>query len=146
MKKSYHHTQIGYPMLVILAAWILAFLPLLRNAGLWHLVTHGPFGVVVVLLLLFVTLTVKVGDGCLVWSFGPGLIRKRVALAEIEACEVVRYPWYYGVGIRRIPEGWLYNVSVTASVRVKLKGGKYFSIGSDRAEDLCAAIQSSIMT
>ena len=144
MQTSYRHTQIGYPLLAILAAWILAFLPLLQKFGLWHLVTHGPYGVVIVVLLFFVTLTVTIDDGWLVWSFGPGFIRKRVPLADIESCEVVRNPWYYGVGIRRTPQGWLYNVSGTASVRIKLKNGKFFGIGSDRAEELCAAIQSSI--
>ncbi len=144
MNKSYHHTQIGYPMLAILAVWILAFLPLLWKFGFWHLVTHGPYGVVIVVLLLFITLTVKIDDGCLVWSFGPGLIRKRVRLADIASCEVVRNPWYYGVGIHRTPQGWLYNVWGRASVRIKLKNGKSFGIGSDRAEELCAAIQSSL--
>ncbi len=144
MNKSYHHTQIGYPIVAFLAIWNLPFIPLLQKFGFWHLVTHGPYGVVMVLLLLFVTLTVKIQDGLLVWSFGVGLIRKQVALADIGSCEVVRYPWYYGVGIRKIPQGWLYNVSGTASVRITLKNGKSISMGSDRAEELCAAIQSSI--
>jgi hypothetical protein len=147
MNKSYHHTQIGYPTLAILAVWIVAFLPLLWKFGFWNLVTHGPYGVVIIVLLLFVTLTVEINDGWLVWSFGPGLIRKRVPLGDIESCEVIRTPWYFGVGIRRTPQGfWLYNVSGTASVRIKLKNGKFFGIGSDRAEELCAAIQSSVTT
>ena len=72
MKKSYHHTQIGYPMLALLVVWILAFLPLLRKSSIWYLSIHGPFAVVIIMLLLFVTLTVAIDERWLVWISGFG--------------------------------------------------------------------------
>ena len=62
-------------------------------------------------LVLFLALTVEVDlESIRVW-FGPGLIRKRIPLAEVRSWRAVRNPWYCGWGIRAGPRGMLWNVS-----------------------------------
>jgi len=96
------------------------------------------------LAVLFSTLTASVRQGVLECWFGPGLIRRRVALRDVESIEVVRNPWSRGWGIRSIPSGWLWNVSGTRAVELRLRGGRRFRVGSDEPERLAAAIRSQL--
>ena len=60
-----------------------------------------------------------------------GLIRKKVPLAEIAACEPIRIRWWYGWGIHLTPYGWLYNVSGLDAVAITLVNGRKFALGTD---------------
>ena len=95
--------------------------------------------------VLFAALTIEVAEGVLKVSFGPGIIGKMVRIA-IEACRVVKNPWYYGWGLRLTPHGWLYNVSGTKGAEITLKSGRTFRLGSDEPEMLCQAITWSMST
>ena len=138
----YRHTQTGYLMLAFCAvafALLMVLLPIGSPGvtGLWlALVILGLTG------FLFGSLTTEVGPVQVRLWFGPGLIRKSFALAEVASCSVVRNPWYYGWGIRRIPGGWLYNVSGAGAVELRLQSGGLARIGSDEPEALQRAILS----
>jgi hypothetical protein len=142
--EQYKHTQIGY---VIIFIGLGVAIPIVRSTLVspsrdWVLLT----GVLILAIgtMLFGTLTIEIKDGILKSGFGPGLIRKTVRLADIEACRVVRNPWYYGWGIRMTPHGWLYNVSGTRAVEITLKGAGKFRLGTDEPEVLCQAIMRSL--
>ena len=62
-------------------------------------------------LYLFGSLSVEVSSESITLRFGPGLIRKRFAVAGVADLRVVRNRWIYSWGIRLTPHGWLYNVS-----------------------------------
>jgi len=47
---------------------------------------------------LFYELTIEIDDPTLLASFGTGLIKKKVLLAEIVRCEPIRIRWWYGWG------------------------------------------------
>jgi hypothetical protein len=79
------------------------------------------------------------GESVRVW-FGPGVIRKRIALAEISSWRAVRNPWYVGWGIRAGPRGMIWNVSGFDAVELDLAGGRHFRIGTDEPEVLVRAI------
>lgn len=68
-------------------------------------------GMNAVILLLFYGMTVIVDHEKIKISFGLGLIGKTIKIARIKSVEVVKNPWYYGWGIRLIPNGWLFNIS-----------------------------------
>lgn len=61
--------------------------------------------------LLFFGLTTTVSSKNITVSFGIGLIRKNISLQKIKSVKLVENPWYYGWGIRLIPNGILYNIS-----------------------------------
>lgn len=91
--------------------------------------------------LLFATLTVTVADGCLTCRFGIGIIRRTIRLKDVRTAEAVRNRWYYGWGIRLVPQGWLWNVSGLNAVELTFTDGKRFRIGTDEPERLVAAIR-----
>jgi hypothetical protein len=91
----------------------------------------------------FSTLTIAIEDGLLRASFGPGLIQKKVRLAEIASVRPIPVRWWYGWGIRLTPHGWLYNVSGWEAVEITLRNGRRFCLGTDEPADLLKAIQEA---
>jgi hypothetical protein len=98
--------------------------------------------ILVVSTILFASLTIRITDSELRWHFGPGLIRKKVAIADIQHAEITTTKFIHGWGIHLTPQGWLYNVSGFKAVAFKLKNGKQFVLGTDEPEKLHIAIQN----
>lgn len=138
---TYQHTQIGYVLITAYCAVILALGVLTRNNHLHRIAIFG-LVLMVVVLALFATLTVTIGDQKLQLRFGVGLIRKRFAVDEIMTCRVVKNPWYYGWGIRYTPRGWLYGVSGLQAVELVMRSGRRIRIGSDEPDVLAAALKA----
>ncbi|MFC1953996.1 hypothetical protein ACFLU7_00360 [Chloroflexota bacterium] len=143
MIKRYEHTQVGYLIIAVMAAVMVWIGIVLANAGL-NWIAIGVLVVIAVVLVLFSSLTVVIREEDLEARFGPGPIRKRFNLSEIESCQVVKNQWYYGWGIRLTPHGVLYNVSGFYAVEIKLRTGKKFRIGTDVPRELEEAIKQAI--
>ena len=142
----YKHTQTGHVIIACMligCTVVLALNIALGKAG--QLMPVGTLLAILVLcMLLFSTMTIEIRDGRLRWSFGPGLIRKSVALADITGAELWKMRGIGAWGIHWGPQGWLYNVSGRRGVVVVLKSGKQFILGTDEPERLLAAIRSAI--
>jgi hypothetical protein len=142
--QNYRQTQIGYlTLIVILVAALGIFASLPDDV---RPVTLGVAGLLVIIALLFSSLTVEVGDGELRFHFGPGFWRKRIALSEVSAATPTQNSWWEGWGIRFTPRGMLYNVSGTNAVEIELRSGRRFRIGTDEPEALVQAIQTAMST
>jgi hypothetical protein len=116
---------------------------------IFTLTDWNPICILVALLVviswwLIGSLTIEITDQFLRIAFGPGLIRKRWSLSEIESVELARNPWWYGIGIHFTPHGWLYNVSLPNGIEVKLKSGTIFRIGTDYASALLDATHAAV--
>lgn len=139
----YEHTQAGWLIRIILG------LTALGMVTAWWLDPGRPVpllfgvGLTAVVLLLFHSLTVCVDREHLRLRFGVGLIRFRYALADIEKARRVRNHWYYGWGIRQLPEGWLFNVSGRDAIEISLASGVTHRVGTDDPDGLLLAIQPS---
>ena len=87
----YEHTQTGYVLIcgLFVAAFAFAFARFFQSSPQREI-----FLVVSILFLItivaFYKLTITIDDEILCASFGVGLVRKKVALAEIAACEPIR--------------------------------------------------------
>jgi len=94
-----------------------------------------------VCLLIFYKLTIEIDDTHLSFSLGTGLIKKKFALRDIESCVPVKNSAVYGVGIRLIPGGWLYNVSGQYAVELTFKDKKSkIRIGTDKPEEVAETV------
>jgi hypothetical protein len=141
MPTPYRHTQPGYLLWIALGAGLAVTLYLVVVTGL----NPVAIGLVVLLALatvFFSSLTVEVDNRALEVWFGPRPIKRRIPLNEIRSARVVYNPWYYGWGIRRIPGGWLFNVSGTAAVELRLETDSRFRVGTDAPEDLARALEA----
>ncbi len=140
--KNYRHTQFGSASVLI--SGVIGFAMPLRAAFSSHpafflLVGAAFLGVGA----LFSTLTIAIEDRKLRASFGPGLIRKKVRLADIASVRPIPVRWWYGLGIHLTPHGWLYNVSGWKAVEITLRNGRRFCLGTDEPENLLKAIQEA---
>lgn len=105
------------------------------------------FGIIIFLLILlslFSHLTVTGYMNYLEMKFGIGVIRKKFYYKDIKDFSIEKNPWYYGWGIRRIPGGWLFNVSGCQSVQLNMKNGKMYRIGTDEPKRLEEFIKTRI--
>lgn len=140
--RNYQHTQFGSVIVVGTGVSGVAFLvaaAFLQHPAYYLLVGAG----VLFVGALFSKLTIAIEDGMLRASFGPGLIRKKVRLAEIASVRPIPVRWWYGWGIRITPHGWLYNVSGWKAVEITLRSGRRFCLGTDEPENLLKAIQEA---
>ena len=72
---------------------------------------------------------------------------RRFPYSAILSAEAVTYrpiEQFGGRGIRRGRHGWAYTVDGNRGVMLKLAGGEKFLIGSNRADELTAAIQTRL--
>jgi len=143
MIKRYEHTQIGYFIVVAIVAAMVTIGIILATAGV-NWIVIAVLVVLAIPLVLFPSLTVVISEEELLAQFGPGVIRKRFKLNEIESCQVIKIPWYYGWGIRLTPQGMLFRVSGFHAVQIKLITGKKYLIGTDVPQELEEAIRQAI--
>jgi len=143
MIKRYEHTQVGYLIILAVVAAMVTIGIILATTGI-NLITIVVLVVLAIALVLFPSLTVVILEEELVVQFGPGAIRKQFKLNEIQSCQAVRIPWYYGWGIRLTPRGMLFRVSGFHAVQIKLLTGKEYLIGTDVPQELEEAIRQVI--
>ena len=145
---GYRHTQVGWTTLAIVGALVAFF---------WIVATTVPtparailLGVeilLVVVLLLFGSLSVDVDTTRLELRFGPGPIRRRVPLSEIESVGRCRLPWWaVGFGLRMSLDGrrQLWRPSGRETVDLRLSGDRRLLISSDEPDALETVLRTMI--
>jgi hypothetical protein len=126
----YKHTQRGR-LLINLSITLIAASVIAGYMGDRGLLLY-PLGLVgLFLFLCFRDLTVEVNDTSVRLTFGVGWIKKEIKLDTVEAVFIVRNPWWYGLGIKYMRRGWLYNIGGLDAVELQFKNGKRARIGTD---------------
>lgn len=142
---GYRHTQRGDHVLIILFVVFTFVLSISGAAGGLDAITVGTLSVVMlVIAILFGSLTIEINDEFICWHFGPGFWKKRLALADIRECRSVENALWWGFGIRNYGAGWLYNVSGIHAVELQLASGAVLRLGTDEPNFLKAAIDESV--
>ena len=138
--ETYRHTQIGWVLLAALAAGagVVVFAAAKTQ---WGTAASLVLTLLIVVAVLFCTLTVRINGGLIECRYGPGLFRKYIPLATVRGVRPVRTAWYQGWGIRLTSDGWLFNVSGLDAVEVELADGKRIRVGTDEPQVLAAAIR-----
>lgn len=139
----YRRTQIGWLVLVPLGVGGLLALSSLASAGLF-VGAATTFAVLAILAAIFATLTIEVDREALRFRFGVGLVRRRIALADILTWRRVRNPWYSGWGVRMYGRGLLYNVSGFDAVELQLRDGSQLRLGTADPAGLCDALAARL--
>lgn len=89
----------------------------------------------------FFSLTIEIKNGVMLCIFGPGLVRKKIKIKDIQNVHAVINPWYSGWGIHYISEKcWLWNVSGFEAVELRFSRFKRFRVGTNEPTKLLQAI------
>jgi hypothetical protein len=144
----YQHTQVGPPMIAALVTMVVAaFVTMVAAPSPAGTLTAAIVLLGALVMATFVSLTVEIQGGTLSCHFGPGFIKKRIPLADIESATAVKNPWFVGWGIRWYPgRCWVWNVSGLQAVELTMKNGRRFRIGTDEPDALVQAIRSNMLT
>ena len=141
MNPHYRHTQFGW---VTLGSIVGGVLLLVLLAGIRELPGVSFVALPVLLIgLLFATMTVEVDATELRVHFTAGVIRRRFPLSELRGFAAVRNPWYYGWGIHKLRGGWIWNVSGFEAVELVLADGSLWRVGTDEPETLVRALAAA---
>ena len=94
-------------------------------------------GLAALFIVLFYGLKITLTDELIKLSYGIGLITIKIKVADIKSTKIVRNPWYYGLGIRIIPNGMLYNAHGLSAVELTFYNKKRIvRIGSPDCDTL----------
>jgi hypothetical protein len=144
---EYRHVQWGYtaiPTFIFLAA-ILPISATEDEASAAVTAAMAAFSIaIVIVVIVFSRLEVSVSGGRIVASFGFGRPHREIEISDVVAVRQVRNSWMQGWGVRKISDGWMYNVWGLDAVEVDLTSGKVFRIGTNDAENLLAVIALQI--
>ncbi|QTH70984.1 hypothetical protein [Pseudoalteromonas xiamenensis] len=139
----YKHTQFGWAIWGLLT-WIASFVAI-------ALVLIGPnIGVVgflvllLVMAILFGTLTVEVDDQAIRWWFGPGVFKREVKFSEIKTVQPVINSWMHGIGVRITHDGWVYGVHGFRAVELTLLDDTQIRIGTNQQRKLTDLLEAKV--
>jgi len=107
----------------------------------WLLPSVIAFMIALVLLVAYFSrLEVVVDAGLLEVSFGLGKPHRVIELSRVSSAQPVRNRWWYGWGVRKVPDGWMYNVWGFDAVEVITDDDAAFRVGTNDVDRLVAAI------
>jgi len=138
----YLHTQRAGRWLIVPLVASAGMVLAATLTGLWAFLLGVPL--LGIIIWQFAYLTIEIRDAELRWRFGPGLIRKRVRLAEVERFEPVATSFGDGWGVHSTENGWLYNVAGFTAVAIQLRNGVRFALGTDDPVGLMAALTTQL--
>jgi len=146
---AYRHTQIGWAMILILGLIIaiLAGAAAAQSGGFASVVVLSVIILLAVCLVLFISQTVIVDDEHIELRMGPGLIHRSVPIADVEAVDRERLPWWaVAYGIRMSVDGkrQLWRVSGSETVDLRLSGERRLLITTDEPDALATVIRSAV--
>ena len=143
------YTQFGTFSVVIMLPLFLLFTGLSIKSGL----TNSPEFIIhiilaltfLICLLIFYKLTIIVNNTNVSFKLGIGLISKSYNISGIKSCRPVTNSPLYGIGIRMLPNGWLYNVTGLKAIELQFRNKKsVVRIGTNRPKEICELVQSLI--
>jgi len=140
MQTSMKKTQIGWAVIIIVAVIeLMIFIqPLDKTTQL--IVSLG----MVVMLVLFGSLTIIVNDTHLTFFLGIGLIRGKYDLKDIVYCRSVNY-FSLGWGIRFKPGITIFNVSGNKAIEIKRRSSyQLIYLGTEFPEEIAAIVNEKI--
>ena len=143
---TYEHTQTSSLPYLILISYVVFFVVVAVNetSTAYYVVSGIVFAVLVVAALLMTRLTVTLEADSARCAFGWGWPWRSIAYEQMSAVHKVRNRWWYGLGIRRIPHGWLFSIWGLDAVEVQLRSGSVFRFGTDEPDALLDALSARL--
>jgi hypothetical protein len=110
-------------------------------------VTLITFSIITLILFLslvfFYKIDIEIDKVHIAFKMGIGIFGKSYNISEIESCNPVKNSFFYGWGIHKIPNGWIYNVSGFDSIELSFKNTcKKIRIGTNKPDEITDYITS----
>ncbi|CCQ10760.1 hypothetical protein PALB_16270 [Pseudoalteromonas luteoviolacea B = ATCC 29581] len=139
----YKHTQFGWFIWGLLA-WIASFVGVAWVLTGSNVAIVGFLSLLLIMALLFGTLTVQVDDEKISWWFGPGVFKKSLRFEEIKSVKPVINSWSHGIGVRITHDGWVYGVNGFRAVEFTLQDDTQVRIGTNQQRKLTDLMEEKV--
>jgi len=97
-------------------------------------------------LLIFYKLTIYIDSTYISFKLGLGLINKKYLISDVKSCKSVKNDPFYGIGIRKIPNGWLYNVTGLEAIELTFKNrNSKIRIGTNKPNEIVEILSKLIV-
>jgi len=142
-------TQIGTISLIVMVPILIFCLIMIIISGFKDMILVSTFGflalTMVICLLIFYKLTIYLSDISISFKLGIGMVTRKYLFADIQSCKAVRNDPLTGIGIRKIQNGWLYNVSGLNAIELTFKNSKSkVRIGTDKPDEITEILSKMI--
>lgn len=95
-----------------------------------------------VCILNFYQLKITISSSHIAFKPGIGLISKKYKLSDISSFQPVKNSILNGIGIRKLPNGWLYNVSGLDAIELQFKNKtSVVRIGTNKPHEISDQLQ-----
>lgn len=135
MAASYRHTQNAQGLVWFYALAVSLTLGLLMVTGVGRSPEALPVLVPVLIfalpVLMLSSMTTQVEGGLLHVWFGPGLFHTRVPVSDLRVLGRTEIGPVAGVGLRLLPNGWLYRIRGGPVLVLQRADGRQLMIGTD---------------
>lgn len=143
------YTQFGTISVIVLLPLLVFFTGMLIKYGLPNSPSFFIHISIVLIFLIcvltFYQLTIKVSESHVSFKLGAGVWGKKYKISDIKSCRPVSNSVISGIGIRKLSNGWLYNVTGLKAIELQFKNRKsVIRIGTNRPEEISKLIQSLI--
>jgi hypothetical protein len=96
-------------------------------------------------LLTFYKLTIIVDDTSISFRLGIGLFSRKYRIDRLKDCKPVRNSFLFGIGIRMLPNGWLYNVTGLEAIELSFKNkNTTIRVGTNKSHEIADNITNLI--
>jgi len=146
---KFKYSQFGTFSVILMLPIFVFSLIMLFTTGLKDLIQGSFFSFLsitfLICLLIFYKLTIYIDDTYFIFKLGVGLITKKYLISDIKSCKAVKNSPLYGIGIRMLPNGWLYNVSGLDAIELTFKNKKSIvRIGTNNPETVSQTLNNLI--
>jgi len=131
-----------FGILLILFSFETYYIGFSETSGLIYV---GLSVLMLVCLLTFYRIVIEVDENYITFKLGIGLFKKTYQINDLTSCSSVRCSFISGFGIRKIANGWLYNVSGLDAIELKFNDRKdIIRIGTNKSDEIASLVSSFI--
>jgi hypothetical protein len=142
-------TQFGTFSVILLLPILTLFIYITWNVGLNSMPSFIIFGtssiVMLISILTFYQLVIEIDRVHISFKLGIGLFSRQYKIDNLNNCKSVTNSVFEGIGIRKISNGWLYNVSGSKAIELTFKDSKkIIRIGTNKPDEISEFIAGFI--
>jgi len=105
----------------------------------------GLSALMLVCALAFYRIVIEVDENQISFKLGIGLFKRTYQINDLTSCSSVRCSFISGFGIRKIANGWLYNVSGLDTIELRFNDTKdIIQIGTNKSDEISIIVNDLI--
>jgi hypothetical protein len=141
-------TQVGTVQIIIFGILLILFSLKSYDFGVFEtsgLLYAGLSTLMLACILFTYKIVIEIDEHQISFKFGIGLFKRTYQMIDLTSCSSIRCSLLNGFGIRRIANGWLYNMSGLDAIELRFNDKKsIIQIGTKNSEEIAIIVTNLI--